>query len=72
MNGPLKMYRMKPIVLHDFPVDLPTCMYRMKNIHAARNTNTADIAAEQRIGDQSATSSRKLNILDQVKLFLKV
>ncbi|KRT79744.1 hypothetical protein AMK59_7848, partial [Oryctes borbonicus] len=37
MDGPLKMYLVKPVVRHDLPVELPNCMYKMKNIHTIRN-----------------------------------
>ncbi|KAK9686199.1 AIMP2 lysyl-tRNA synthetase binding domain [Popillia japonica] len=54
MNGPLKMYLMKPVVRHDLPVELPNCMYTMKNIHTVRN----DIA----ITDTGHVSTTKENL----------
>lgn len=33
MNGPVRMYRTKPIIRHDSPVELPKCMYRMRSVH---------------------------------------
>ncbi|KAI4461155.1 aminoacyl trna synthase complex-interacting multifunctional protein [Holotrichia oblita] len=54
MNGPLKMYLMKPVVRHDLPVELPSCMYTMKNIHTVRN----DIA----ITDTGHVSTTKENL----------
>lgn len=58
MNGPTKMYLMKPIVNHDFIVELPQCMYRKKNIHRPRNT--ADGTE-----DHVSSSDKKLDIFDQ-------
>ncbi|KAJ3642721.1 hypothetical protein Zmor_025479 [Zophobas morio] len=59
MNGPLKMYSTKQVVQHDFRVRLPECMYKLKNIHAARN------GVVERGTDHVATSTRKLDIFDQ-------
>ncbi|XP_030753214.1 probable aminoacyl tRNA synthase complex-interacting multifunctional protein 2 isoform X2 [Sitophilus oryzae] len=58
MNGPTKMYRMKPIVVHDFAVELPKCMYRMNNIHSSRNK--ADGTE-----DHVSLPNQKLDIFDQ-------
>lgn len=66
MNGPVKMYRMKQIVHHDVPIKLPTCMYKMKNIYPERNT-TADGPR-----DHVTPPNKKLDLIDQVKQFLKV
>lgn len=65
MNGPTKMYHMKPVIVHDFTVDLPKCMYRIKNIHSQRNN--ADGTE-----DHVSLPNKKLDIFDQVKQFLKV
>lgn len=66
MNGPIKMYRTKQIVRHDIQVKLPSCMYRLKNIHSRRN-GMADGSS-----DHVSPHSKKLDIIDQVKQFLKV
>lgn len=66
MNGPIKMYRMKQIVQHDVPIKLPTCMYKMKQIYSGRN-ETIDGSR-----DYVAPPNKKLDIIDQVKQFLKV
>nr|CAH7737124.1 unnamed protein product [Callosobruchus chinensis] len=65
MNGPIKMYQTKQIVQHDFPVELPKCMYRMKNIHARRN------GMVDGPNDHVTSSEVKLEIFEQVKQFLK-
>lgn len=66
MNGPMKMYRSKQIVRHDFRVELPKCMYIMKNIHSGRN-GVVDGSS-----GHVAAPKEKLDIFDQVKQFLKV
>lgn len=60
------MYRLKQIVRHDLPVQLPTCMYKLKNIHSGRNGMIDDSA------DHVSPPNKKLDIIDQVKQFLKV
>ncbi|RZC39907.1 aminoacyl tRNA synthase complex-interacting multifunctional protein 2 [Asbolus verrucosus] len=60
MNGPLKMYRTKQVVRHDFKVELPDCMYKLKNIHASRNG-----MVEQRTTDHISSPTKKLDIFDQ-------
>jgi aminoacyl tRNA synthase complex-interacting multifunctional protein 2 len=60
MNGPLKMYRTKQVVHHDFKVELPDCMYKLRNIHAARNG-----MVDQRTTDHVSSSTKKLDIFDQ-------
>lgn len=64
MNGPAAIYRIKPIVKHDVIINLPKCMYRIKNIHATRNG----------VGplDGHVKPRKNLDISEQVKLFLKV
>lgn len=66
MDGPLKMYLTKPVVRHDISVELPNCMYRMKNIHVVRNgtaiTDTGHVS----------TTKENLDTFDQVIQFLKV
>ncbi|GJQ71668.1 hypothetical protein Trydic_g11364 [Trypoxylus dichotomus] len=65
MDGPLKMYLTKPAVRHDLPVELPNCMYKMKNIHTVRNgaviTDTGHVS----------TTKENLDTFDQVIQFLK-
>lgn len=65
MNGPVQMYRAKPIVRRDIAVKLPDCMYKVKSIHASRNNK----AAEQSDHVSPKTIS---DISQQVKQFLKV
>lgn len=67
-NGPLKMYKIPQIVQHDFPVELPTCMYPMKNIHGDERRNGNVIKTAHHVFNEN----RNLDISDQVKLFLKV
>lgn len=57
MNGPTKMYQMKPIINHNFAVELPKCMYKMRNIH-----NQRIIAAGT---DHVSSPDKKLDIFDQ-------
>lgn len=58
MNGPMKMYRMKPVFKHDFTVELPNCMYKMNNIHSQRNIGDGP-------EDHVSSPSKKLDIFDQ-------
>ncbi|KAF7271635.1 aaRS-interacting multifunctional protein 2 isoform X2 [Rhynchophorus ferrugineus] len=58
MNGPTKMYHMKPVIVHDFTVELPKCMYRIKTIHSSRNN--ADGTE-----DHVSLPNKKLDIFDQ-------
>lgn len=66
MNGPIKMYRTRQIVNHDFVVELPKCMYTLKNIHSIKNGMVDDSA------DHVSLQNKKLDIFEQVKQFLKV
>lgn len=66
MNGPIKMYRTKQIVRHDAFVELPSCMYKLKNIHFRKN-GMVDGSS-----DHVLPTKKKLDIIDQVKQFLKV
>lgn len=69
-NGPLKMYHARQIVEHNFSVELPMCMYKMKNIH--------DDTTRRKIGNVIKTANHVsndpliLDISEQVKQFLKV
>ena len=64
MNGPSAMYRMKPIINLSGEIELPKCMYRMKNIQQAYLNSRV----EQQITNKKQSSS----ISEQVKKFLKV
>lgn len=66
MNGPVRMYRQKPIVRRDISVTLPECMYKLQNIHAARNNTVVQQY------EHVPPSDKKLDIIEQVKQFLKV
>lgn len=66
MNNPIKMYRTKQIVQHNLPVQLPNCMYKLNNIHSGRN-GMVDGSS-----DHVSSPNKKLDIIDQVKQFLKV
>lgn len=68
MNGPVKLYQTKQIVRHDLAVELPKCMYKLKNIHESRSNNTM----VDGLSDHVSPPKKKLNILDQVKTLLKV
>lgn len=65
MNGPVQMYRAKPIVRRDIAVNLPDCMYKVKSIHASRHNKTAEQC-------DHVSPKRNLDISQQVKQFLKV
>ncbi|CAH1170434.1 unnamed protein product [Phaedon cochleariae] len=67
MNGPIKMHRTKQIIHHNIPVQLPKCMYNLKNIHS-RSTNGVVDGSHDHVG----VSKNKLDIFDQVKQFLKI
>lgn len=60
------MYRTRQIVRHDVQVKLPTCMYKLKNIHSLRN------AMVDSSSDHVSSQNKNLDIIDQVKQFLKV
>ncbi|XP_066245116.1 aminoacyl tRNA synthase complex-interacting multifunctional protein 2 isoform X2 [Euwallacea similis] len=53
MKAPIKMYHLKPLVVHDFAVEIPKCMYELSNIH------------ESKAGQHVAASTQKLDIFDQ-------
>lgn len=65
MNGPIKMYQTRRFVRHDIPVELPKCMYALKNIHSRNGMVDGAV-------DHVSTENKKLDIFDQVKQFLKV
>ncbi|KAJ8959962.1 hypothetical protein NQ318_009395 [Aromia moschata] len=58
MNGPIKMYQTRQIVRYDIPVELPKCMYTLKNIHSTRNGMVDS-------SDHVSSSDKKLDIFDQ-------
>lgn len=60
------MYRTRQIVRHDIQVKLPTCMYKLKNIQSGRK------AMVDSSSDHVSPPNKKLDIIDQVKQFLKV
>lgn len=47
VNGPMKMYKIKPLYDISPPINLPTCMYKMKNLytdsHPAKETKEVSI-----------------------------
>lgn len=67
MNGPVQMYRLKPIVVHDIKIDLPDCMYKLKPI----DSETSNIK-EERLDEHVWSPNSKVDICEQVKQFLKV
>lgn len=69
-NGPLTMYLTKQIVEHDFSVQLPKCMYKMKNIHD--DTTRRKIGNVIKTPNHVSNEERSLDISEQVKQFLKV
>ncbi|KAK4876449.1 hypothetical protein RN001_012871 [Aquatica leii] len=64
MNGPVQMYKTRQIIKHDLKVDLPTCMYGMRNIHAKTN----DLGP---LGDHVSPFQDSADISKQVKQLLK-
>lgn len=64
MNGPTKMYSLKQIVRHDFPVELPSCMYKIKNIHSIDKYKTRNGMVGDGV-DHVSSSRKKLDISDQ-------
>ncbi|KAF5283151.1 hypothetical protein FQR65_LT02663 [Abscondita terminalis] len=64
MNGPVKMYKTCQIIQHDLKVELPVCMYRMKNIHANKSDDGP-------LGDHVSSFRDSADISKQVKQFLK-
>lgn len=65
MNGPLKIYQTKAIIRHDLPVELPGCMYKMKNI-------LSDQKSQPSGGHVSASPNKNLDLSEQVNKILKV
>lgn len=65
MNGPATMYRCKQIINHNEPIELPKCVYKMKNIL----TTDFSIMDDE---DPKVTGSKNLDISQQVLKFLKV
>lgn len=60
MNGPLKMYRTKPIIIHDQQIATPKCIYAVKNIHSkdskeivGQSTDHVSTTNKSRILEQS-------------------
>ncbi|KAJ9598491.1 hypothetical protein L9F63_010811 [Diploptera punctata] len=62
MNGPNVMYRMKPIVNISGQIELPKCMYRMKNIQQAYLKSHVE---------QTPNKKQFSSISEQVNKFLK-
>lgn len=61
MNGPATMYRTAQVIRHDLPVELPDCMYKVRNVHG--QSRVADLADRSHVG---------ADITEQVKRFLQV
>lgn len=57
------MYDLRPIVKIDADIELPKCMYRMKNIH----TET-----ENELAGKSPTHPKNFGTFKQAEQFLKV
>jgi hypothetical protein len=66
MNGPLTMYKLKPIVHFPDPVELTPTMYGMKNIFSTIRTSSSP--AVTTCGAQPSLP----NIVEQVNKLLKV
>lgn len=64
MNGPNTMYRMRPIIKLREELELPKCMYRMKNIQQAY--------VNSRVERQLSNEIKLSSISEQVKKLLKV
>ncbi|XP_046998909.1 probable aminoacyl tRNA synthase complex-interacting multifunctional protein 2 isoform X1 [Schistocerca americana] len=62
MNGPHTMYRMKPVLCFTDEIELPQCMYKMKNIQETFHANHEDA---------SPTCPKPTSISEQVKKLLK-
>ncbi|XP_069695056.1 probable aminoacyl tRNA synthase complex-interacting multifunctional protein 2 isoform X1 [Periplaneta americana] len=63
MNGPNTMYRMRPIIKLTEELELPKCMYRMRNIQQAYLNSRVELQLSNKIQPSS--------ISEQVKKFLK-
>ncbi|XP_050310742.1 aminoacyl tRNA synthase complex-interacting multifunctional protein 2 isoform X2 [Anthonomus grandis grandis] len=57
MRSPIKMYYLKPIVVHDFTVEIPKCMYKLSNIHGPRKLDGSE--------EHVTTPARKLDITEK-------
>lgn len=64
MNGPNTMYRMRPVIKLTEELELPKCMYRMKNIQQAY--------LNSRVEHQLCNETKASSISEQVKKLLKV
>lgn len=67
MNGVTKMYKMQPVIDHDLKINLPSCMFQMRNVHS-REKEVGTKITEGRI----PTSYENMDTFDQVIQFLKV
>ncbi|XP_056641147.1 probable aminoacyl tRNA synthase complex-interacting multifunctional protein 2 isoform X1 [Diorhabda sublineata] len=65
MNGPLKMYRTKPIIIHDQQMGTPKCMYSLINIHSKESKEIVGQSTDH------VSTTNNSRIFDQVKQFLK-
>lgn len=63
MNGPNTMYRMRPVIKLTEELELPKCMYRMKNIQQAY--------LNSRVEHQLSNETKASSISEQVKKLLK-
>jgi len=57
MKAPIRMYSLKPIVVHDFVIETPKCMYRLNNIDGRRIVDGSE--------DHVSSPAKKLDIFDQ-------
>lgn len=64
MPSSIKMYHLKPVVVRDFVVKTPKCMYKLANIHSPKKVDSLE--------NHVTPPNRNLDIFDQVKQFLKV
>lgn len=75
MNGPVKMYQTTQIIRHDLPVNVPNCMYQMKNILSGSKINFVGgehVSLSSSSSTSVSTSNKTLDISEQVNNFLKV
>ncbi|ENN75454.1 hypothetical protein YQE_08004, partial [Dendroctonus ponderosae] len=57
MKAPIKMYHLKPVVVHDFAVEVPKCMYRLESIHKLKKVDDPKLSV--------SSPEKKLDIFDQ-------
>ncbi|XP_060530031.1 aminoacyl tRNA synthase complex-interacting multifunctional protein 2 isoform X2 [Cylas formicarius] len=62
MNGPLRMYNLPQIIQDDFPVQLPKCMYTLKNVHSPRDQADGLVDHVSSLDNKLDISDKKIQV----------